>query len=948
MTLHKVKASISCITLVLVLLASVHASRAQQSHYTTRWNGHELRMTSGVIQVRFRDARSVESADAVLPPGFAVASPFLPPTTKSFPKSASAPRPAAPAREQLERTFYVSIDAQMHPMLAAQLLMTKYASVVEYAEPSYLNELHNTPNDPFVSEQLHLSIINALEAWDVGVGDPSVVMGICDDGMEQSHEDLAPNIAINTNEIPANDIDDDGNGYVDDYNGYNLAWRDDATPPGNTHNNRNGGHGTKVSGLAGATTDNGIGVAGVGRRCRIFPMKASSVVAGGVGYGYQGLIYAVARGFSVVNCSWGTVKPASPIDQSVIDYCLENNVVVVASSGNHGDAAQHAAWGQLNYPSAYPGVIGVGQTNAADHISGATGLGLNADVLAPAEDVLTTSADGGYSSSNVRGSSFAAPQVTGMVGLLRSKYPSLSVEQVGAVVRASAKDISQLNAGFPVALPGRIDVKKALTSDPFSLQSVAVKSVITQYPNGAAVERIGKGDTLALTFNLKNILAAVQGLECNLVVSGGSGWQMRVLNPDVVLGDIASGAERSTPPFYVVIDSIDNGQAILQLNLVAGSYVDHQLFYIPLPAPMATFENEQLMYSMGDNGMVAFDLSTTDRRGVGFNWKPSQFLMSPSGFLLCEGGNKGLGAFRNDTYISDFTAQKRFVAPERDRNEMSDADVEQSRRIGIQVSQRCTFPSIASQTTVWSVTLTNTSGADLHDVGAGYYLDVDLGPHGENNAIRIAPEAIPTTIKAEPSTAMVVSRDNLNAAVVMAAHSNVEDAKPQAAAGLFHVIIYDFDKFTDADRVLLLSSNDSIQTTTTGDVWGVIGMMFPGVLAPNESKSFTVVVGVGSSVQDAAQNVMNTLTEPQSVPQGMPAIRASIRPNPASEYMMIDHPDGASEIRIIDALGATLYTMQAEAGAFSTFATLSIPVGTYRCVITSNTGMVNLPLVILR
>ena len=120
-----------------------------------------------------------------------------------------------------------------------------------------------------------------------------------------------------------------------------------------------------------------------------------------------------------MNCSWGFAKPPSPIDQSVVDYCEENNVVVVASSGNHGEDFPTAAWARLNYPAAYEGVIGVGETNAADYIETGTGLGLNADVLAPGRDAITTSSGGGYSRQGVQGSSFAAPQVTGMVGLIR-------------------------------------------------------------------------------------------------------------------------------------------------------------------------------------------------------------------------------------------------------------------------------------------------------------------------------------------------------------------------------------------------------------------------------------------------------------------------------------------------------------------------------------------------
>lgn len=921
---------------------------AQSDIITSTWQGVPVHMAAKTLHVRFRTARSIEVADNVLPPGFKIVSPFLPPTPKSFPKSASSVRPPAPAREKLERTFIIAIDADMAPLLAARLLMTKYADVIEYAEPWYVNQPHNTPNDPLVVEQQYLNVINAFEAWDSGTGDSSVVMGICDDGMDQQHEDLAPSIAVNTNEIPANSIDDDANGYVDDYNGYNLAWRDDNTPPGDTRNNRNGGHGSKVAGLAGATSDNGIGIAGIGRQCKIFPLKASSIVTGGLSYGYQGLIYAATRGFSVVNCSWGYVKPASPIDQSVIDFCAENNVVVVASAGNHGERFPGAAWAWLNFPASYDGVIGVGETNAADYISTATGLGLNADVLAPGSDAVTTQSGGGYSSIGVQGSSFAAPQVTGMVGLIRAKHPSLSVEQVQSFVRASTRDISAQNANFPIALPGRIDLKKAMTSDPLSVPAVVVKSVDATYISGVPVERISAGDTLALKFNLKNVLAPVRALICNLSVAGGSGWKMRVLSSDVAVGDLATGATFTTGPFLVVIDTIDGGPAILQLNFEAESYSDRQFHYLPQPSPMATFENDELVYSMGDNGLVAFDDAELDRRGLGFNWKPSFSLMSPSGFLLCEGGTKGLGAYNNNTYISDFTPTKRFSLPERERNEMSDADVDTLRRIGVLVTQRCTFPYANSKTTVWTVMVKNTSGGDLHDIAAGYYLDVDIGAQGARNQIRIAPEAIPVSFAAQPSAAMVVVRENFEAAVVMAVHTSDSQAKAQAAGGLLTSYVGDADGFTDADRVALLTSGDSIQTIERGDVWGVVGMLFPGRLAHNDTRTFIVVVGVGATAADASQSVMTTLSNPLSVSENKPALRASIRPNPASDYVVIDHPDGLQNIQFVDALGAVIYTVSADAGTSSIVRTSSLPVGAYRCILATADNVTMLPIIVVR
>src|SRR5687768_614721 len=184
---------------------------------------------------------------------------------------------------------------------------------IEYAEPNYrIYRTATTPNDPYYSSQWGLHNIggsrsladadtDAPEAWDITTGSAEVLIGVLDTGIDFNHPDLAGNIWTNPDEIPNDAIDNDGNGYVDDANGWDF-WNNDNTVYDSPYDDE---HGTFVAGIIGASGNNGFGVAGVNWHAKIVPLKFIGPEHGYFSGAAQAIIYAAAKGVKVINGSFG-------------------------------------------------------------------------------------------------------------------------------------------------------------------------------------------------------------------------------------------------------------------------------------------------------------------------------------------------------------------------------------------------------------------------------------------------------------------------------------------------------------------------------------------------------------------------------------------------------------------------------------------------------------------
>ena len=257
--------------------------------------------------------------------------------------------------------------------------------VLRYAEPVFLYEAFDTtPNDPSYGQLYGMESINMPEAWDVTTGGPGFRIAIIDSGTDLDHPDLAANI-INNPLDPPNGLDDDGNGLIDDYQGWDFFAGDNAPDDQN-------GHGTHTAGTVGAVGNNGIGVAGVNWNCELVPLRVGDYYLDSQAI-YNSVAYAGEIGAKVSNNSYGGGGYSQSFYDIIQAVGVQYQHVFCAAAGNGG-------YNEASYPALYNlnNIISVAAVDSNDNLAGFSQYGIpSVDVAAPGVDTVST-VPGGYDS----------------------------------------------------------------------------------------------------------------------------------------------------------------------------------------------------------------------------------------------------------------------------------------------------------------------------------------------------------------------------------------------------------------------------------------------------------------------------------------------------------------------------------------------------------------------
>ncbi len=310
---------------------------------------------------------------------------------------------------------------------------------VAIAEPNYIAQAFSLPDDPDYPKQDYLTNIQIEQAWDITTGSSDVVIAVIDTGLDSDHPDLSSKIWVNKGEIGVdnqgrdkrqNQVDDDNDGYIDDWQGWNAMDNNGDLQDIN-------GHGTHVAGIAAADANNRQGIAGIAWGARLMSVKAlDNSGNGSYAQIVKALVFAAGQGAQVINLSAGGTA-SSQMLKAAIEYADASGSLIVAAAGNTGSD-------QTTYPASLDPVIAVGATDLQNRHTDFSTYGRTIDLVAPGVKIYSTTPGGGF---DVRsGTSMAAAQVSGAAALLASLPQFHTPQSIRQALLASAKDIGDPGA----------------------------------------------------------------------------------------------------------------------------------------------------------------------------------------------------------------------------------------------------------------------------------------------------------------------------------------------------------------------------------------------------------------------------------------------------------------------------------------------------------------------
>lgn len=472
----------------------------------------------------------------------------------------------------------------------------EYLQPLYYYEPIGEDKMNYVPSDPNIASQYHLTTIQAYQAWDITQGDTNVVVAIVDGGTNFGHSDLQ-NYRYNYGD-PIDGIDNDGNGYLDDCCGWSSG-----NNTNETQYNFNGGsnHGVFVAGVAAATTDNAIGIAGVGFRCRYMPVKIVNPSGQWTG-GIAGIFYAAQNGAHVINCSWGTIYP-DPLLEDITKYAVFNkNCLVVASAGNSNPTSTTPY-----YPAAYDWCMCVAGTNSSDEKWGTPTTGSSyydeVDICAPAQSIYSTSV---LSYSTSSGTSFSAPQVSAAAALVKSQFPTLLARQIRALLMESATNIYSIPANAPYIHKlgkGRLNVYQAV-SGPATPSPEMLTRVLADGNNNLP----HAGEIVNLSGQFINwLLPSSPALTATLSCSSPHVSITDATTMIGALGSLATFNSALDPFVFTVLPSCpQDHRAQFVIHYSDGSYTHRQVFYLTLNPSYVDITVNNCHSTVASNGRIGF------------------------------------------------------------------------------------------------------------------------------------------------------------------------------------------------------------------------------------------------------------------------------------------------------------------------------------------------------
>ncbi len=568
---------------------------------------------------------------------------------------------AQPKKYNLSALILVQYSSLIKPEIAAKKL--QYLDFIEYIEPVYKYEFCYHPNDSMLGQQYYLDNVHAFDAWDVIIAanipdSQYVVIGIVDTGVDFYHPDLRDNLYINPGEDGldenndskrSNGIDDDKNGFIDDWCGWDFvsasgAEGDNKPLPGHYH-------GTHVAGTCAAVQNNIGGIAGTAIHTKYLPVKIGKddTNSRSIENGMDGILYAAVMGCNVINCSWGGTG-FSKAAQEVMWAATDLGSLIIAAAGNDG---QDLAF----YPAAFDGVYSVSATDMGDTATSFTNYNFSVDVAAPGYHILSTIPNDNYDSWN--GTSMASPVASGVAAMIRLMKPELTAREAGEVLKVSSDNIDTLNPNYDSKLGfGRVNAYNALTKS--KLQSINIKNISIKDEDGNG--SFLPNDRMTIYFDVENMLDSISNLKVRVRSNPLDFLQIKFDQQVLTIGDLAKKQYKHKigPISFVLPESTPYNYPI-EIDLMffdSKDYLYETGLNFVVNQTYMTFDKNKLAMTITSSGNIGYNDYPSNVQGLGCIFNDTKLLFE--GAVMAGSGKGKVSDVARDEY-GDYPSRDFFI-----------------------------------------------------------------------------------------------------------------------------------------------------------------------------------------------------------------------------------------------------------------------------------------------
>lgn len=638
---------------------------------------------------------------------------------------------------------------------AIKSLISELADI-EYVDFEFKNTIFETPNDTLLPTQYYLGITKAFESWELADPNKIAKVAIVDTGVLTGHTDLKDNIYYNQGEIgtdgegkdkSSNGIDDDENGYIDDYIGWDFASSDSTKQD----NNPNPGHvhGTHVAGIVGAKQNNISGIAGVAKYVGIIPIKCGidDANAAYIESGYQGILYAATLGAHTINCSWGG-SGMGQAEAEVLQNVSEMGSIVVAAAGNNGANIAFM-------PASNPNVVSVASSDDRDRKSGFSNYNIAVDIIAPGTQIMSTILNDGYAPFN--GTSMASPIVAAALGVLKANNENLSNEKLIALIRANSDNIDSTNPNFAGLIgSGRVNIERALYKE--VTKFAEMKDYKFYYPNNpnniTNEELIQNGDIVEIDFSIKNILDNCENVRVKVVRFNSNDTPTFFEIGKMESGEIFTNDENEKIKYKVPDNYPLNSNLVLSLEIFDGEEKIGTSYINFLVNPVyRTMSKNNISATFNNIGHIGYNDFPQNSQGKGFKFRNGYDMLFEGALIVADTARNDSNrivvsniarASGNGGQDRHFMSNQIFEVKKYDeyyrgstkyQDYISLPDLVDSNRVNVDVKEYV-YQFTTEQDSNYLILrydITNKFNAKTENLFFGYYFDWDIGLNGTNN-----------------------------------------------------------------------------------------------------------------------------------------------------------------------------------------------------------------------